>query len=193
MKKNGLTLVEMIAVIVVLALLLVIIVPNITKNIKKSRITLTKVQLNAIKEAASNWAMDNVDKIPSSDDSRSLKLSLTDLSDYLSDDIINPDNDIKDDEIIIFIREVEINNIKKYEYGAYLSYDDYIKEKAIEYVQDNDNQDMSLYLEDLQDSHYIDNGFIDLQGNETIFDDVYIDVTVTEENGKYSYSAEIDE
>lgn len=60
MNKKGLTLVELMAVLAVIALLAVIIFPVITNNIKESKEDARKIQEASIKEAATQYLADNV-------------------------------------------------------------------------------------------------------------------------------------
>lgn len=59
--KKGLTLVELLAVIVVLAVVALIATPNILKAISKYHNRLYDTQLDNIKSAAKNWAADRID------------------------------------------------------------------------------------------------------------------------------------
>lgn len=58
MNRKGLTLVELLAVIVVLAVVALIVTPNILSSITKSHERLYDTQLDNIKSAAENWAAD---------------------------------------------------------------------------------------------------------------------------------------
>jgi len=61
MKNNkGLTLVELLAVLVVLGLIVVIVVPTVTKNLKSSRVQLCEHQLDSLKSASKNWLTDRI-------------------------------------------------------------------------------------------------------------------------------------
>lgn len=69
MKKQGFTLVELLAVIVILGLIALVSVPAITGIIKSGKEDLADSQKDTIEMAAKNWASDttNVMKLPSSD------------------------------------------------------------------------------------------------------------------------------
>ena len=64
MNKRGFTLIEMIAVIVILSLMAIIVETNITKIVKKSKNDLSSVQEKLIIQAGKMWASDNMDDIP---------------------------------------------------------------------------------------------------------------------------------
>lgn len=59
MKKNGFTLVEIIGVIVILSILMVIIIPNITKSSTSAKIQIYRTKMETIKNGAILYAQDN--------------------------------------------------------------------------------------------------------------------------------------
>lgn len=62
MKNNkGLTLVELLGVLVVLGIIVVIVTPSITKNLKASEIELCEHQLDSLVAASQNWLTDKID------------------------------------------------------------------------------------------------------------------------------------
>lgn len=61
MNKKGLTLVELLAVLVVIGLVSLIIYPNITKNMTNSQDKTIEIQKSSIKEAAKLYLADNVE------------------------------------------------------------------------------------------------------------------------------------
>lgn len=65
MKKNGFTFVEVLGVVTLLALLSVIVLFVVDKNLKDSKTTLSQVQIQNIKSAASMWRTDHIEQIPS--------------------------------------------------------------------------------------------------------------------------------
>lgn len=61
MKNNkGLTLVELLAVLVVLGIIVGIVTQNITKNLKASQVELCYHQIDSLKAAAANWLTDQI-------------------------------------------------------------------------------------------------------------------------------------
>lgn len=60
MKKNGFTLVELLAVIAVLAILILVAAPNVIRMIGKQQDKLTEQALNDLKDAAVSYASANV-------------------------------------------------------------------------------------------------------------------------------------
>ena len=66
MNKKGFTLVELLAVIVILALIGLLTSTSITKLVKDSKNDLNENQILAIKSAAQIWGADNINKLPDS-------------------------------------------------------------------------------------------------------------------------------
>lgn len=61
MKNNrGLTLVELLAVLVILSFLVMIVVPSVTKNLKSSNVQLCEHQLESLVSASKNWLTDQI-------------------------------------------------------------------------------------------------------------------------------------
>lgn len=59
-KTKGFTLIELIAVIFILALILLIVVPIINDNISKSKLNLSEEQIRQIETSARQWGIDNL-------------------------------------------------------------------------------------------------------------------------------------
>lgn len=89
-EKNGFTLLELMAVIVVLALLTLIIYPPIESALIKSRNQSYEAQISEIEEGAKNWAADHVTELP--DEDNSIKVTIKTLEDggYIAEDLIDP-------------------------------------------------------------------------------------------------------
>lgn len=188
MNNKGLTLVETIAVLIILAIVAVIAVPNIAKNLRKGKNNLTDVQVNTVKTAAKNWSFDNLDKLK--DDENALKLTVAELQEdgYLDEKVIDP-KDKNGNNIAVFaiIKQTKLaNNNYKYEYGAYYNMDDYYKTKAIQYAEDNELESVTITTKELKSQNYLFN-LIDLQDNLIEVEEKQITVTKT----KNEYKAEI--
>lgn len=91
MKKNGFTFIEILGVITLLALISVIILLVVDKRLKDSKQTLSEIQVENIKSAASMWRTDHIDLIP---DDGYYYTTLGDLvnAGYIDADIINPNS-----------------------------------------------------------------------------------------------------
>lgn len=91
--KNAFTLVELIAVIVLLGILSVIMIPTISNIIKENKESLYRSQLEEIRSAAEKWAYKNIDLLPSEeDDSKTIYLIDLKKAGFLSLDIRDPRN-----------------------------------------------------------------------------------------------------
>lgn len=92
MENKGFSLVELLAVIILLGILAVILVPNMYSHLQKSRDDLYNAQVNIIKEAAENYVADNIENIICSSSGQNTEISLSILQSggYLKEDIKNP-------------------------------------------------------------------------------------------------------
>ncbi len=93
MKTRGFTLVELLAVIVILGLIALVSVPAITGLLKSGKEDLANSQKETIELAAKNWASDiaNVGKLPSTDGSSiCVNLSTLQQQGYVDLDLKNP-------------------------------------------------------------------------------------------------------
>ena len=95
MKKNGFTMVELIAIIVMMACILLIVLPSINNTIKNSEEKEKQEALNSIYMAAENYLMANYDdhKIDNVGDTTYINIMDLISNDYMSIDTLNPNND----------------------------------------------------------------------------------------------------
>lgn len=90
MNKKAFTLVELIAVLVLLGVLGLIATITISNELKENKETLYNIQIDNIKRSAQTWASDNVFSLPDQD-GEFIILTLGELKQQgLSEDIINP-------------------------------------------------------------------------------------------------------
>ena len=87
-KKNAFTLVELLAVIVILGLLAAVAVPSIIGPLKNSKQDLYEFQIKNIKEAAKSWAAENVFSLPSEGETKIIYLK--NLGSFIDTEIKNP-------------------------------------------------------------------------------------------------------
>lgn len=108
MKRNGFTFIEILGVITLLALLSIVVLTVVDKNLKDSKSTLSEVQVSNIKSAASMWRTDNIELVP---EDGYYTLTLGDLIDsgYIKDDVIDPNSNLSYDRSTTI--SVGINNI----------------------------------------------------------------------------------
>lgn len=134
MKNKGFTLVELIAVIVVLGLISLIAIPTVNNSIIKYKDKLEADAIRNIEQAAKNWAADNINKLPNVLDTESdvsmtypeidteqdfskLKITLSDLQSagYIDSEVKNP----KDNKEFGICAEITITKKSTgYEYRA---------------------------------------------------------------------------
>ena len=105
--KKGFTLVELIAVLVILSLISLIAIPTVNNSLKKYKQNLYDDAIANIEQAAKNWGADNIGKLPNSSTSNTsmrypnidteqdfsvLQISVKDLQEagYIGDEIKNP-------------------------------------------------------------------------------------------------------
>lgn len=62
--KKGFTLVELIAVLVILGLISLITIPTVNNSLKKYKNSLFEDSIKNIEQAAKNWGADNIGKLP---------------------------------------------------------------------------------------------------------------------------------
>ena len=90
MNKKGFTLVELLAVIIILSLLALITSTSITKIVKESRTDLYNNQLLAIQKAAESWGADNLDLLPDADECKYITLGALKNYGIIDNDINDP-------------------------------------------------------------------------------------------------------
>lgn len=112
---KGFTLVELLAVIVILSLLLLLAVTTVSSQFKNSKDELYDTQLNNIKLAAEMWGSDNKVKLNSISDCVSLTLGYLKDEGYVDANIKNTYTKelFKDDEV--FVNITKETNRYKYE------------------------------------------------------------------------------
>lgn len=93
MKQKGFTLVEILAVLVILALLATIIYPVVNTNIKKSKQKLYEAQIENILNAARNYASENIALLPTNDGESlepPITLGFLEEKGYIEENLENP-------------------------------------------------------------------------------------------------------
>ena len=95
MKKEGFTLVELLAVIVIIGIIYLIVFPSVTSFIDKSKEKSYNIQVDLIEKASKKWVVDNTDELLKKDPYHlnNINLTLTTLKKdgYLQDEFIeNP-------------------------------------------------------------------------------------------------------
>ncbi len=114
---KGFSLVEMVAVIIVLSVISLITFPIINSSIKKSKEVAYEKQVDIILASAKKWSVENVDLLPVNDTGK-VYVSIDDLVNggfIKNDEIINPINNMKMDGCVL-IKFTSTYNQHTYEY-----------------------------------------------------------------------------
>jgi len=88
--KKGFTLIEMITVIVILSLIVLIIVPLVSTNLKKGNEKAYQAQVNNIIASAKNWGSDNKKLLPQNGNAISLTLKYLQDEGYIDKNLKDP-------------------------------------------------------------------------------------------------------
>lgn len=118
MKNKGFTLVELLAVIILIGVLSLIVTVTVNNTIKENKQKSCNIQIENIKTGAKNWASKNVFRLPS-EEGGNITLTLKDLKDsgFVVKDIKNPKTgELFDDNITIKITRKD--NDYSYEIGV---------------------------------------------------------------------------
>lgn len=204
MNQKGLTLVEMIAVLIVLAVIATIVTPNINGSIKNYKQQLYETQMGNINNAAKNWSADYVDKLPetstitisNTEYTYGLKITVQELQQggYISDTIKNP----KDGNLFSSTETFTLVTCKvytdetgtysdnyDYTYETYLNENEYLEQKAIEYAEDNTvSSTTTITTSQLQTANYVVQKLITTDGTTSNVSSKTI--LITNNNGDYS-------
>ena len=110
--NKGFTLVELLAVIIILSLLIALTSTSVTKVVKSSKEDLSSSQIKLIESATKNWGAENMSKLPK--DGECKYLTLTNLKEYgyISNDVIDPNTNKKIDENLKIKISSKIKNNK---------------------------------------------------------------------------------
>ena len=110
MNKKGFTLIELIAVVVILSLLVFLVSKGVTKIVKDNKKDLGETQENLILEAAQLYMEDNLDDLPDLD--ACYNINISDLQSYFEDlSKLKTNKDLSN----YYVRVCNINNEIKYE------------------------------------------------------------------------------
>jgi len=90
MNKNGFTLVELLAVLVILSIITLLVYPIFTSVIKDSKKEIEKTNVNEILNSAYNWSLDNSSLLPVQvDDDITVNIETLKKQGYLRKDAID--------------------------------------------------------------------------------------------------------
>ena len=159
-KRNGFSLAELLAVIVLLGIISIILVPNITKLLKDSKEDLYNKQIKVIELATKLWATDKENKIFLVNNQEwPYIVTLGDLQDasYIDENIVNPNTDENfSDSTLIYI------NYENNQYTYEVDKDTVNGETKIITLQGERNYKLEV------NSNYIEPGYSakDLEGKD---------------------------
>lgn len=111
--QKGFTLLELMAVIVILSILILLVYPPIENAIVKSRTGSSDAQIAEIKAGAKNWVADHIEELP--DEGKNIDVTVGSLQDggYIDEDLKDP----KTNEKIPRENKIRITNVgKQYQY-----------------------------------------------------------------------------
>ncbi len=117
MKKKGFTLIELLGVLVLLSVILLIIVPPITKSIKSGQDDALERQKDNIVLSARNWSADNKTELPTSGEIKSVTLKELQEGGYAEKNIKNPKTNEELDPDTVCVDIENKNNIYYYNYN----------------------------------------------------------------------------
>lgn len=188
MKKDGFTLVELLAVIVIMGIVGLIVFPSITTVIKNSKEKSYNIQINLIKNATKKWIVDNNDDLLQRDPYHlnNINLTLTTLKKegYLQDEFIeNP----KTKKIMTGCVVVSYqSNKNQYEYTYEDGKDTYSKkdtkeEKRAEEMAGCDNKKgyVYTYLENSNNTLEKTGGNKNSEGNDIKLSEIFADTLIS--------------
>ena len=115
MNKKGFTLVELLAVIIILAVILTIILPSVSKTLKKSKNTIYDIQINDILKSTYDYSLKNLKLLP---ESGKTYITLNELkkNGFIENDLKDPKtNKYFNNDLVVSIENVgtKYNNKEK--------------------------------------------------------------------------------
>lgn len=151
MKNKGFTLVELLAVIVILVVIFILIVPGVNNIINSSKDVTYDFQINKILNASYDWSLKNASKLPDKDETIFITLAHLKKAGLIDSSLINPNtkNEFENDLVI------SISNV-----GSNIEYDKEYAKKSGDYLYK-----IKLDENIINPIITLDNGSIDSAGN----------------------------
>ena len=183
MKNKGFTLIEVLGVIVILSMLVVIGSRSIANILKKSKVELSELQIESIKESAASLANDNLLYMPSINKCKYITLS--DLYDYgyFSDEVINPEKNEAYTNIFVSVCAITNDTLNTVSYNYQLKYLD--ENEKVEFgMNPFFLAEPDLYNNNLTPIVYIQLKYASSTSDEVLERNIVVN-DITEENGYY--------
>ncbi len=176
--KKGLTLVELVAVLTILAIIALIVTPNIMVSVQEYQSQAYDTEIQALESAAKNWATDHIGEIPAPQTGSvisALYIPISELVEngYFEEDVKDTKNggsfdDEKHNTFVIITCKFITDELGltednyKYSYEAYTSNEEYIEKKALKYAKDNkiktvnsSEEEVEITQANLTDNDYV--------------------------------------
>lgn len=177
MNKKGFTLVEVLAVFIILGVLFAIVFPAVNSILRKSNSTVSNVQIDKILDATYDYTLKNIKLLPDNDDTIFITLNELKSKGYIESDIKDVTiNEEYPNDLVISVKNVGNNykNTNKYSKtnGSYL----YTVEKELMNSNDYNEKKPTITLEgydteSLVSQIDINNSFEEPKYSATSFDD----------------------
>ena len=134
MKKDGYTLVELLGILAVMAVMLLIIVPNVITTVRNADIQKQEIFKKTVEQAAENYVENNIDLFPELNKSEVTFRRVQELIDagYLKSTLIDPATNEKIDGNSYFSVSINSDMTKNYVYLKKHKQKSYIKPQNYE-------------------------------------------------------------
>lgn len=107
MKNKGFTLIELLAVITILSVILILIIPSVSKVILTSKDTVYEAQVNEILSSAYDWSLKNPSYLPNINEEYYITLALLKQEGLISSDIKDPKTkELFPDNLVVRIKNI---------------------------------------------------------------------------------------
>jgi len=137
MNNKGFTLVEVLAVVALLAVIFLLIIPSVTRVLKRSKDTVYQKQINTILSSAYDWSLKNISSLPRQGNKTFVTLSELKFNGLIDANII--DTDTKEpfpDDLVVSIENVGVDYKNKNEYAK--KEGDYLYKVELELMKKSD-------------------------------------------------------
>lgn len=192
MKKNAFTFIEVLGVITILAIISTLIIIVVDKNLKDSKKTLSEIQIENIKSAASMWRTDNIEQVP---DDGYYTITLGQLIDlgYI-DELVDPKNNNTFNRNLII--KINVDNVLIDEESSIDDVIDANINSEIALIQENMNNGVldGVYYYNIRGNLerdpsiiYLNRNWNNPRGNILVHNHQFISGCITIGNNNYDY------